>query len=189
MSDTITIRGFVATEIKSSTTAGGVATASFRIGSNSRRYDRESGTWSDGHTNWFLVQGYRHLAGSMGCSIRKGQPVIVVGKLKIRSWEKDGRVYYSHTIDADAVGHDLTWGTANFTRSSTKPLLSLVEQEPGFDADPHHNPPGPFDQPEDNGEDLPGDRDGGPAAAYIEDSNGELLELDLETGELAETGV
>ncbi len=187
MSDTITIRGFVATEIKSSTTTGGVATASFRIGSNSRRYDKESGTWSDGHTNWFLVQGYRHLAGSMGCSIRKGQPVIVVGKLKIRSWEKDGRVYYSHTIDADAVGHDLTWGTANFTRSSAKPLLSLVEQEPGFDPDSHRNPDGPFDQAEDNEEDLPGDAD--PAAAYIEDSNGELLALDLETGELAESGI
>ena len=94
MSETITIRGFVATEVKSSTTPGGVATASFRIGSTSRRRDRETGTWSDGHTNWFLVQGYRHLAGSIGCSIRKGQPVIVVGRLKIRSWERDGRVYY-----------------------------------------------------------------------------------------------
>ncbi|MFF1251482.1 single-stranded DNA-binding protein [Pseudarthrobacter sp. NPDC058329] len=186
MSDTITIRGFVATEIKSSTTTGGVATASFRIGSNSRRRDKD-GQWVDGHTNWFSVQGYRHLAGSMGCSIRKGQPVIVVGKLKIRSWEKDGRVYYSHTIDADAVGHDLTWGTANFTRSSTKPLLSLVEQEPGLDADPRAGADGPFDDPEDSDEDL---ADGGdPAAAYIEDSNGDLVSLDLETGELAESGV
>ncbi|MDQ0869106.1 single-strand DNA-binding protein [Arthrobacter sp. V1I9] len=186
MSDTITIRGFVATEIRSSTTTGGVATASFRIGSNSRRRDKD-GQWVDGHTNWFSVQGYRHLAGSMGCSIRKGQPVIVVGKLKIRSWEKDGRVYYSHTIDADAVGHDLTWGTANFTRSSTKPLLSLVEQEPGFAEDPGVGANGPFDEPEDNDEDLPGDGD--PAAAYVEDSNGDLVALDLETGELAESGV
>lgn len=55
MSDTITIRGFVATEIKSSTTPGGVATASFRIGTTSRRYDKESGLWADGHTNWLIV--------------------------------------------------------------------------------------------------------------------------------------
>ena len=34
MNDSITVRGFVATEIKSSTTPGGVATASFRLGSN-----------------------------------------------------------------------------------------------------------------------------------------------------------
>ncbi|TLM87439.1 single-stranded DNA-binding protein [Pseudarthrobacter sp. NamE5] len=186
MSDTITIRGFVATEIKSATTTGGVATASFRIGSTTRRYDRETGTWADGHTNWFLVQGYRHLAGSMGCSIRKGQPVIVLGKLKIRSWERDGRVYYSHTIDAEAVGHDLTWGTANFIRSSTKPLLSLVEQEPSFDGGHQPGPDGTFEEPEDSEEE--GADGGDPAAAYVEDRNGDLVALDLETGELAESG-
>lgn len=185
MSDTITIRGFVATEIKSATTPGGVATASFRIGSTSRRFNKEDGTWTDGHTNWFLVQGYRHLAGSMGCSIRKGQPVIVVGKLKIRSWERDGRVYYSHTIDADAVGHDLTWGTANFIRSSKKPLLSLVEQEPPFEAGHQPGAEAPFDEPEDIDEDTA--EGGDPAAAYVEDTNGDLLGLDLETGELIES--
>jgi single-strand DNA-binding protein len=185
MSDTITVRGFVATEIKSATTPGGVATASFRIGSTSRRRDKETGAWMDGHTNWFLVQGYRHLAGSMGCSIRKGQPVIVVGTLKIRSWERDGRVYYSHTIDAEAVGHDLTWGTANFIRSSTKPILSLVEQDAPLSGEHRPGTDGAFDEPEDGDEDLGGDS----AAAYIEDSNGGLVPLDLETGELAESGV
>jgi single-strand DNA-binding protein len=186
MNDTITIRGFVATDITSGTTPGGVATASFRIASNSRRRDKD-GQWVDGHTNWFLVQGYRHLAGNMGCSIRKGQPVIVVGTLRIRSWERDGRVYYSHTIDADAVGHDLTWGTANFTRSSKKPLLSLVEQEPPFEAGHQSGAEGPLDEPEDSDEDT---ADGGdPAAAYVEDTNGDLLALDLETGELADSRV
>lgn len=187
MSDTITVRGFVATEVKSSTTPGGVATASFRIGSTSRRYDRESGTWTDGHTNWFLVQGYRHLAGNIGCSIRKGQPVIVFGTLKIRSWERDGRVYYSHTIDADAVGHDLTWGTANFIRSSAKPILSLVEEEPPLSEGEHRAADETFEEPEDGDEGLNGGAD--PAAAFIEDTNGDIVGLDLETGELAESGV
>jgi single-strand DNA-binding protein len=186
MNDTITIKGFVATDITSGTTPGGVATASFRIASNSRRRDKD-GQWVDGHTNWFLVQGYRHLAGNMGCSIRKGQPVIVVGTLRIRSWERDGRLYYSHTIDADAVGHDLTWGTANFTRSTKKPLLSLVEQEPPFDASHDAGTDGTFDEPEDTEED--GAEGGDPAAAYIEDSNGDLVPLDLETGELADSRV
>ncbi len=40
MTDNITVRGFVASEIRSSTTPGGVATASFRLGSTDRRYDR-----------------------------------------------------------------------------------------------------------------------------------------------------
>lgn len=182
MSETITIRGFVATGITSSTTPGGVATASFRIGSTTRRFDRESRTWGDGHTNWFTVQGYRQLAGTLGCSIRKGQPVIVVGKLKIRTWEKDGRVYHSAIIDADAVGHDLTFGSANFIRTASRPVLSLVEQPPaaddlpGIDQEP--------DEPEDREDEHP--EDPGHAAVVIEDGDGGLASLDLETGELAE---
>ena len=118
MSDNITVRGFVATEIKSSTTPGGVATASFRLGSTDRRYDRATGAWIDGNTNWFTVQGYRQLAGNIGCSIKKGQRVIVMGRLKMRSWENDGRIYHVAEIDAESVGHDLMWGSANFIRTA-----------------------------------------------------------------------
>jgi single-strand DNA-binding protein len=85
------------------------------------------------------------------------------------------------------VGHDLSWGSANFIRSSSKPILSLVEQEPAFDGGPRQGADGPFDEPEDNDEDLAGDGD--PAAAYVEDTNGSLAVLDLETGELAGSGV
>ena len=119
MSDNITVRGFVATEIKSSTTPGGVATASFRLGSTDRRYDRATGAWIDGNTNWFTVQGYRQLAGNIGCSIKKGQRVIVMGRLKMRSWENDGRIYHVAEIAAESVGHDLMWGSANFIRTAT----------------------------------------------------------------------
>ena len=183
MSETIiTIRGFVATEITSSTTPGGVATASFRLGSTARRFDQASKTWGDGHTNWFTVQGYRNLAGTLGCSIRKGQPVIVVGKLKIRTWEKDGRVYHSTIIDADAVGHDLSFGSANFIRTASRPALSLVEQPPSPEDAPALDPA--LDEPEDHEDGHPDDH--GPAAVVIEDNDGELASLDLETGELAE---
>ena len=182
MSDTIiTIRGFVATEITSSTTPGGVATASFRLGSTARRFDQASRTWGDGHTNWFTVQGYRNLAGTLGCSVRKGQPVIVVGKLKIRTWEKDGRVYHSTTIDAEAVGHDLTFGSANFIRTASRPALSLVEQPPAAEDPAMDQLP---DEPEDREGEHPDDH--GQAAVVIEDSDGSPASLDLETGELAE---
>lgn len=182
MSETITIRGFVATEITSSTTPGGVATASFRLGSTVRRFDRESKTWGDGHTNWFTVQGYRNLAGTLGCSIRKGQPVIVVGKLKIHTWEKEGRVYHSTIIDADAVGHDLAFGSANFIRTSSRPALSLVEQPQSPEDAPAVDPD--LDEPEDREDAHPEEH--GPAAVVIEDNDGGLSSLDLETGELAE---
>ncbi|MFJ6534617.1 single-stranded DNA-binding protein [Paenarthrobacter sp. NPDC091711] len=116
MNDMISVRGFVASEVKSSTTTRGTATASFRLGTTERRYDRATSTWVDGNTNWYTVQSFRFLAGHVGCSIKKGQRVLVVGRLRLRQWEHEGRVYHVAEIDAESVGHDLMWGSANFTR-------------------------------------------------------------------------
>ena len=163
MNDSITVRGFVATDIKTSTTPGGVATASFRMGSTGRRFDRAANAWVDVNTNWFTVQGYRQLAGNMGCSIRKGQPVIVVGRLKVRSWESDGRIHHAVDIDAESVGHDLMWGAANFTRNAGQ--NPLPGQDGGF----------------------PERKDGGPGEVEGGDDGEDGPEFDEETGELKET--
>ncbi|MET3718599.1 MULTISPECIES: single-stranded DNA-binding protein [unclassified Arthrobacter] len=179
MSDYMTFRGFVATDIKTSTTTTGVGTASFRLGSTARRFDRTTSTWVDTHTNWFTVQGYRQLAGNMGCSIKKGQRVIVVGRLKLRTWEKEGRIYFAHEVDAESVGHDLMWGSANYIRT--------VNNGPQHIADG-----GPTDPDEDGGDPGdPGDTDEDPAAAavFLEDGVGNCIPVDSQTGELADSAV
>ena len=184
MTDTITVRGFVATEIRSSTTPGGVPTASFRLGSAERRFDKSANAWVDGNINWFTVQGYRQLAGNMGCSIKKGQRVIIVGKLKMRSWEKEGRVYHDAGIDADAVGHDLKWGTANFIRNSGNPQAA-----DGFGpANGDRGTPGPSGAGDDCADDDrldddEADEDAAAAGIFVDDAGDELA-LDPETGEL-----
>ena len=176
MSDNITVRGFVATEIKSSTTPGGVATANFRLGSTNRRFDRNANAWVDGNTNWFTVQGYRQLAGNMGCSIKKGQRVIVVGRLKMRSWEKDGRVYHAAEIDAESVGHDLMWGSANYIRTAGAGVQGASASSPGAagDDEPHS---------EELNEGADGDHED-THAIFVDDATGEVEEVDEETGEL-----
>lgn len=187
MSDNITVRGFVATEPKSSTTPGGVATANFRLGSTERRYDRATNAWIDGNTNWFRVQGYRQLAGNIGCSVKKGQKVIVVGRLKLRSWEHDGRIYHSAEIDADSVGHDLTWGSANFIRTAASgPQAAAGPSGPAAlppDGDREGSEEGDQDYDQDYDEN---NDDDGPAArgVFVDDISGEEEELDEETGEL-----
>ncbi|MDQ0820618.1 single-strand DNA-binding protein [Arthrobacter sp. V4I6] len=173
MSDNITVRGFVATEIRSSTTPGGVATASFRLGSTERRFDRTANAWVDGNTNWFTVQGYRQLAGNIGCSIKKGQRVIVVGRLKMRSWEKDGRVYHVAEIDAQSVGHDLMWGSANFIRMAGAGGPATAAPTAGDDEPDSHDP--------DEGADGDGENS---HTTFLDDATGEMEEVDEKTGEL-----
>jgi single-strand DNA-binding protein len=177
MSDIITIRGFVATDVTTSTTTTGVGTASFRLGSPSRHFDKTSGTWVEDHMNWFTVQGYRQLAGNMGCSIKKGQRVIVVGRLKLASWERDGRIFHKAEINADAVGHDLKWGSANYIRTPKNELPdAAVAGQPGTDAYDGAVGEGPEDYAED---------DVIPEDVMIEDTNGDYVTVDTETGELA----
>jgi single-strand DNA-binding protein len=178
MSDIITIRGFVATDVTTSTTTSGVGTASFRLGSPSRHFDKTSGTWVEDYMNWFTVQGYRELAGNMGCSIKKGQRVIVVGRLKLASWERDGRIFHKAEINADAVGHDLKWGSANYIRTPKNelPASGAPGQAGGEGYDRAGGDPGPDDYPgeDDIAEDV-----------MIEDTNGDYLAVNTETGELA----
>jgi single-strand DNA-binding protein len=184
MTDNITVRGFVASEIRSSTTPGGVATASFRLGSTDRRYDRASSTWVDGNTNWFTVQGYRQLAGNIGCSIKKGQRVIIVGRLKMRSWEKDGRIYHAAEIDAESVGHDLMWGSANFTRTAgNSPQPAAAADGPAGDAEGHESDAPGRDQ-EGGQDDSEEDEDSESTDIFIDGATGDTLQLDSETGEL-----
>lgn len=189
MSDYQTFRGFVATDIKTSTTPGGVGTASFRLGSTARRFDRATSTWVDSHTNWFNVQGYRQLAGNMACSIKKGQCVIVVGRLKLRSWEKDGRVYHSAEIDADSVGHDLKRGSANYIRTSDTGLHHVSDNgAAGQDAATDGSGIGPADPDDDGGDPDEGehtDDDAAALAVFHEDVDGNHIPVDAETGELA----
>lgn len=120
MSDNISVRGFVATDVRSNTTDQGLAVASFRMCTTERRYDRELGSWVDGHTNWYSVSMFRQLAANAALSIHKGDRVVVAGRLKVRQWARDdGRSGTSIDLEADTVGHDLMWGTASFRRSTS----------------------------------------------------------------------
>jgi single-strand DNA-binding protein len=111
----------------------GLPIAGFRMCSTERRFDREAGTWVDGHTNWYSVSMFRQLATNGAASIRKGDRVVIFGRLKVRPWSKDdGRHGTSVEIDAETAGHDLMWGTAAFRRSSAEKMEKGEDQEPGM---------------------------------------------------------
>ena len=134
MTDTITLTGLVATEPRHLTTSEGLPIASFRLASTQRRYDRAKQTWLDGETNWYTITAFRQLALNSNASVEKGQRVLVTGRLKIRDWENGERTGTTIEIEAEAIGHDLAWGTAAFTRSvstaTAAPAEPLAEEFP-----------------------------------------------------------
>src|SRR5262245_41471670 len=110
MTDIITVTGVVGSDPHVHTTTQGLAIASFRLASTRRYFDRGKGTWEDGDTNWYTVSGFRQLAHNISASMRKGERVLVQGRLRLRAWESGDRSGTTVEIEADAIGHDLAWG-------------------------------------------------------------------------------
>lgn len=117
MTDILTITGLVATTPRHIITAEGLAVTSFRLASNLRKFDRKRNEWVDAGTNWYTVSTYRQLAINTVGSMNKGDRVLVTGRLRIREWGDGDKKGMNFDLDADALGHDLSWGKATFTRS------------------------------------------------------------------------
>jgi single-strand DNA-binding protein len=74
-------------------------------------------SWVTADTNWYTVSAFKKLADNAGSSLAKGDRVLVTGKIKIRDWDNGERSGTGVEIDADAIGHDLTFGTTSFERT------------------------------------------------------------------------
>ena len=97
--------------------AGGVPVASFRVASTPRRFQRRTETWEDGDTQWYSVNAWRALGDNCAASLRRGDPVVVHGKLSAHTWtNKAGLEVTTFEVEAAFVGHDLNRGTTEFHR-------------------------------------------------------------------------
>ena len=127
MSESFTVSGLVATTPRHLVTQEGLPITSFRLASSKRRFDRTKKIWVDGETNWFTITSFRQLAINTAASISKGDRIVVTGRLKVRDWDNGERTGTSVEVDAESLGHDLVWGTAEFSRTV------LVREEPEDD--------------------------------------------------------
>ncbi|KUO22088.1 single-stranded DNA-binding protein [Streptomyces dysideae] len=103
--------------------------ARFRMAVTQRYWDREKSVWTDGHTNFFTVWANRQLATNVTASLSVGEPVVVQGRLKVRTDVREGQSWTSADIDAVAIGHDLARGTSAFRRAP-KPEATAVGSPP-----------------------------------------------------------
>lgn len=117
MTDHLTIRGVVGTEPRLSNGTSGATIAKFRLVSNERRQDPESGQWADVHSNWYTVSCFRAMASNMLASLHMGDHVVVYGKVQLREFDRaDGTRGFSADVEALSLGHDLRFGVSAFER-------------------------------------------------------------------------
>jgi single-strand DNA-binding protein len=111
----VTFQGWVGGEITYRETGNGDV-ANFRVGSTPRV--KRNGDWTDGKTSWFAVSCWRSLGRNVRDSIKKGDAVVVHGRLRADVWERaDGTSSTTYVVEATFVGHDLTRGTSTFLKS------------------------------------------------------------------------
>ncbi|MDQ1029193.1 single-strand DNA-binding protein [Streptomyces umbrinus] len=134
---TVCVVGNVATQPVFRETATG-SSARFRLAVTQRYWDREKNAWTDGHTNFFTVWANRALATNVQASVSVGEPLVVRGRLKIRSELRDGQSWTGADIEATAIGHDLARGTAAFRRAhkGETPSDAPAKPEPSWETEP-----------------------------------------------------
>ncbi|MCU1482865.1 MAG: Single-stranded DNA-binding protein 1 [Subtercola sp.] len=117
MPDNISLTGVVATDPRHITTNDGLDITSFRLASSQRRFDRAKNSWVDAGTNWYTVTAFRQLAANMAVSLNKGDRVLASGRVRLREWSNSEKNGVTIEVEAEAVGHDLSWGSASFSKS------------------------------------------------------------------------
>lgn len=152
------IYGVIGTDIRSTSTATGLPAADFRL-ATTHRYRTGKDTWVNGPTSWFTVQSYRRLAQNAQSSLKKGDRVIVTGRVQVRDWESQGRHGRDVQIVAESIGPDLRYMTCRSQRSE------------------NITPPAPQAEAADLNEIA-----SHPLSEYPEDS------IDLQTGEILDAG-
>ncbi|WP_166983782.1 single-stranded DNA-binding protein [Paramicrobacterium fandaimingii] len=128
MADTITVTGVVGTTPHLGDAAG-TPVCNFRLATSLRRYDKQTGAWTEYGTNWYSVGAYRYLGKNVAASVRKGDRVVVTGRVRLREWSNQAGKGMTIDIDATSVGHDLTWGTTTFRKHND--TGDAVEAEAG----------------------------------------------------------
>jgi single-strand DNA-binding protein len=100
-------------------TPNGVAVANFRLAVTPRV--RQGDQWTDGETSFFRVNCWRALAEHAAESLTKGTRAIVIGRLRMRSWETpEGDRRSVVEVEAEEVAPSLKFATATVERASAK---------------------------------------------------------------------
>jgi len=127
----VTLTGYVALEPKLwFTKQAHTPVVNLRVGMTPRRMDAATGEWKDGPSSFFTVNCWRKLALNVSASMHKGDPVIIRGQLRARSWNDDGKTRTTVEIEAEAVGHNVAYGFSHFMKGVHPSLLRAEDGSP-----------------------------------------------------------
>jgi single-strand DNA-binding protein len=111
----LTFHGRVGTKVE--LREGTVPWVIFRVASTPSYFDQTTRQWRDLETTWISVKAWRSLAQNVAESLEVGDPIIVTGKMRTERWtSQEGDARESTVLEANLIGHDLTWGVTKLRK-------------------------------------------------------------------------
>jgi single-strand DNA-binding protein len=142
----ISVVGYVASEPEYVQVGQGIPKLTMRVAWTTRRRESSTGEWVDANTSFVRVTCWRRLADNLNTCLRKGDPVLLRGRLDVRPFVgKDGQRRISVDVDANTLGHDLSRGVAGFRRVWEKTARTADEAAAGENGDGGDGGEGPDD--------------------------------------------
>ena len=75
-----------------------------RVVSNDRVKNDATGNWDDKNTSWWTVKAWKSLAEQAVNTIKKGQEVVIMGKIYEETWtDKEGNNRTTYEVNADTI--------------------------------------------------------------------------------------
>ena len=110
----VTVQGTVATAPVLTRQEGKKPYCRFRVAASYGQM--VSGSWVNYDTLWFTAKAWGDLAEHLAQSFKRGDPVILFGRLGEDHWMRSGQRVSSMVLHLHCAGHDLTRGEAHYTK-------------------------------------------------------------------------
>ncbi len=110
----VTVQGTVATAPVLTRQEGKKPYCRFRVAASYGQM--VSGSWVNYDTLWFTAKAWGDLAEHLAQSFKRGDPVILCGRLGEDHWMRSGQRVSSMVLHLHCAGHDLTRGEAHYTK-------------------------------------------------------------------------
>ena len=108
----LTITGNLTADPELNHSRGGTPVASVIVATTPRHYDRAADIWADEETIYLRCTAWRHTAQNIAASLRKGDRVLVRGKLRQHTYTTDTGSRSTFELDIDDIGPSLRHRTA-----------------------------------------------------------------------------
>ena len=138
----ITVVGNLTADVETRTIPSGAAVANFTVASTPRKFDKNSGEWTDGEALFLRCNVWRDAAENAAETLTKGMRVIVTGRLVQRSFEtKEGERRTVIELEVEEVGPSLRYAVAKVDKVSKVGGGSGAKKAPARDPWADDEPP------------------------------------------------